>query len=38
MFLNYLKNFFTQKIVKNSIANVNHIPLKKKNTVSRDYF
>jgi hypothetical protein len=30
MFLNYLKNFFTQKIVKNSIANVNHIPLNKK--------
>ena len=29
MFLNYLKNFFTQKIVKKSIANVNHIPLNK---------
>ena len=30
MFLNYLKNFFTQKIVKKSIVNVNHIPLNKK--------
>ncbi len=29
MFLNYLKNFFTQKIVKKSIVNVNHIPLNK---------
>ncbi|MBL0012385.1 MAG: hypothetical protein IPP30_01070 [Flavobacterium sp.] len=27
MFLNYLKNFFTQKIVKKSINNVNHVPL-----------
>ena len=25
MFLNYLKNFFTQKIVKRSLSNVNHI-------------
>jgi cobalamin biosynthesis Mg chelatase CobN len=24
MFLNYLKNFFTQKIVKESLANVKH--------------
>jgi hypothetical protein len=29
MFLNYLKNFFTQKIVKKSIDNVNHVPLNK---------
>ena len=27
MFLNYLKNFFTQKIVKKSISNVKHIPI-----------
>ena len=29
MFLNYLKNFFTQNIVKKSIDNVNHVPLNK---------
>ena len=29
MFLNYLKNFFTQKIVKKSISNVKHIPIDK---------
>jgi hypothetical protein len=29
MFLNYLKNFFTQKIVKKSIANVQHVPQNK---------
>jgi len=26
MFLNYLKNFFTQKIVKKNLSNVKHIP------------
>ena len=26
MFLNYIKNFFTKKIVKNSLANVKLIP------------
>ena len=30
MFLNYLKNFFTQKIIKKSIANVKHVALDKK--------
>ncbi len=29
MFLNYLKNFFTQKIVKKNLTDVNHIPLNK---------
>ena len=26
MFLNYLKNFFTQKIVKKNLSNVKHVP------------
>lgn len=29
MFLNYLKNFFTEKIVRKKITNVNHIALNK---------